>query len=56
MTAELKKVVASDELRTAWAGLGANPPAVWGADFGRFVHGEIRRWGEVVKGSGAKMD
>jgi len=56
MAAELKKALNSEELKTAWAGLGANPPNLWGADFGRFVHGEIKRWGEVVKSSGAKMD
>ena len=56
MTAELKKVLAGDELKAAWANLGANPPNLWGADYGRFVHGEVKRWAEVVKGSGAKMD
>ena len=56
MTAELKKALGSDELKTAWAGLGANPPNVWGPDFGRFVNSEIKRWAEVVKSSGAKLD
>jgi len=56
MAAELKKALNSDEIKTAWAGLGANPPNLWGADFGRFVHGEVKRWGEVVKNSGAKLD
>ena len=52
----MKKALGSDELKAAWAGLGANPPNVWGPDFGRFVNGEIKRWAEVVKGSGAKLD
>jgi len=56
MQAEMKKALGSDELRTAWAGLGANPPNLWGADFGRFVGAEIKRWAEVVRGSGAKLD
>ena len=42
--------------RYSWAGLGANPPNAWGPDFGRFVGSEIKRWAEVVKGSGAKLD
>jgi tripartite-type tricarboxylate transporter receptor subunit TctC len=56
MAAEMKKALASDELKTIWAGLGANPPNLWGADFNRFVQGETRRWAEVVKKSGAKLD
>ena len=56
MTVELKKALGSDELKTAWAALGANPPNVWGPDFGRFVGSEIKRWAEVVKSSGAKLD
>jgi tripartite-type tricarboxylate transporter receptor subunit TctC len=56
MQAELKKALASDEIKTSWAGLGANPPNLWGADFGQFVGSEIKRWAEVVKNSGAKLD
>ena len=56
MQAEMKKALASDELKTAWAGLGANPPNLWGADFGVFVGSEIKRWAEVVKSSGAKLE
>jgi tripartite-type tricarboxylate transporter receptor subunit TctC len=56
MAAEMKKALASDELKTAWAGLGANPPNQWGPDYGRFVQSEIKRWADVVKGSGARMD
>jgi tripartite-type tricarboxylate transporter receptor subunit TctC len=56
MAAEMKKALNSDELKAAWAGLGANPPNVWGPDFGRFVGSEIKRWADVVKASGAKLD
>ncbi len=56
MAAEMKKALNSDELKAAWANLGANPPTLWGPDFGRFVNVEIKRWAEVVKGSGAKLD
>jgi tripartite-type tricarboxylate transporter receptor subunit TctC len=56
MQAEMKKVLHSDELKATWAGLGANPPNAWGADFGTFVAAETRRWADVVKNSGAKLD
>lgn len=56
MQAEMKKALGSDELKSAWAGLGANPPNLWGPDFGKFVSSEIKRWAEVVKNSGAKLD
>ncbi len=56
MQAEMKKALYSDELKSIWAGLGANPPNLWGADFGKFVSSEVKRWAEVVKNSGAKLD
>jgi len=56
MQAELKKALNSEELKTTWTGLGAATPTLWGDDFGRFVHTEIKRWGEVVAASGAKLD
>ena len=56
MQAEMKKALGSDELKASWAGLGANPPNLWGPDFGQFVNSEIKRWSEVVKSSGAKLD
>ncbi len=56
MREEMHKALASDELVKTWNGLGAEQPNLWGEDFGRFVHGEIARWAEVVKASGAKLD
>ncbi len=56
MQAEMRKAFATPELQATWNGLGTDMPNVYGADFGRFVTSETKRWAEVVKASGAKMD
>ena len=54
--AELKKAYNSDELKVIWNGLGAEMPDMYGDAFGGFVTAEIKRWAEVAKASGAKLD
>ncbi len=53
---DMKKALATDELKTIWAANGSEIPNVTMAAYGGFVNAEIRRWGEVVKASGAKLE
>ena len=53
---EMAKALKSDELVKAWNGLGAEMPDLYGEAFGKFVSSETKRWAEVVKGSGAKLE
>jgi tripartite-type tricarboxylate transporter receptor subunit TctC len=56
MEAEMKKAMGGEEIKTAWNSLGADVPALWEGNFGKFVGSEVKRWAEVVKSSGAKLD
>ena len=56
MQAEMKKVFTADDIKSTWNSMGAELPNLYGADFGKFVSNEIKRWAEVVKASGAKLD
>jgi tripartite-type tricarboxylate transporter receptor subunit TctC len=56
MQEALKKSLNSEEMKTAWTGLGTETPNLWGEDFGRFVSAETKRWADVVKAAGVKLD
>lgn len=56
MTVELQKAFATKEIKDAWTGLGADVPTLTGKAFGDFVTAETKRWGEVVKAAGVKLD
>jgi len=56
MQAEMQKAMATAELQALWTSLGTETPNLYGDAFGRFVNTEIKRWGEVVRTSGAKLD
>ncbi len=56
MSAELKKAYASQQIKDAWTGLGAETPTLFGKAFGDFVAAETKRWAEVVKAANIKLD
>ena len=56
MQAEMVKAFATPDLQGIWNGLGAEMPNLYGDAFGKFVSSETRRWAEVVKNSGAKLE
>ncbi|MBL8328625.1 MAG: tripartite tricarboxylate transporter substrate binding protein [Rubrivivax sp.] len=52
----MRRALSQDDLKATWTGLGTEMPNLWGDAFGSFVSSEVKRWAEVVKGSGAKLD
>lgn len=56
MTAEVTKALNSPELKTSWLNNGSDTPNLTGEAYGKFVSSEIKRWADVAKASGAKMD
>jgi tripartite-type tricarboxylate transporter receptor subunit TctC len=56
MAAEMRKALDSDELRPPGPAWAPRRPTSTATDFGKFVSAEVKRWAEVVKTSGAKLD
>lgn len=56
MHAEVVKAVASPELRDIWANQGSETTTMTQDQFSRLIAGDIKRWAEVTKASGAKLD
>jgi tripartite-type tricarboxylate transporter receptor subunit TctC len=52
----MRGAFATDEVKQVWTNQGADIPSLWGAEYGRFIAGEVQRWAAVVKASGAKLD
>jgi tripartite-type tricarboxylate transporter receptor subunit TctC len=53
---EIRKATQTDEAKAVWAAQGAEFPNLTGAQFDGFIKAEIKKWAQVVKASGAKLD
>jgi len=56
MHAEVVKALQSPELREIWQSQGSETTTMSPDDFSRFLSSEIKRWAQVTKTSGAKLD
>ena len=55
-TEEIRKACQTDEAKAIWTAQGADFPNLSGAQFDAFIKTELRKWSQVVKASGAKLD
>ena len=53
---DMKKALATDDLKSIWAANGSEIPSLTGPQYGAFVNAEIKRWAAVVRDSGAKLE
>ncbi len=56
MVEEVRKASQTDDAKAVWAAQGAEFPNLTGAQFDTFIKTELRKWSQVVKASGAKLD
>jgi tripartite-type tricarboxylate transporter receptor subunit TctC len=56
MHAEVVKALQSPELREIWASNGSEVSTMSQQEFAKFLASEIKRWAEVTKSSGARLD
>jgi tripartite-type tricarboxylate transporter receptor subunit TctC len=54
--AETAKVLQQPDVKEIWAAQGATAGGQSPAEFAKFVHSEIEKWGKVVKDAGIKID
>jgi tripartite-type tricarboxylate transporter receptor subunit TctC len=56
LNAEVSKIVTSPAVKEQWAKQGAEPMVMTPSQFDAYLREDIRKWAEVVRVSGAKVD
>ena len=56
LNAEIRKIVASADVKEAWARQGAAPMSMTPDEFGQYMKEDVAKWAAIVKISGAKVD
>jgi tripartite-type tricarboxylate transporter receptor subunit TctC len=56
LNAEIRRIVATAEIKAAWDKQGAVAMSMTPEEFGRFMREDIEKWSRIVKISGAKPD
>jgi tripartite-type tricarboxylate transporter receptor subunit TctC len=56
LNAEIRRILASPEIREKLLAVASDPADMTPEQFGEFVRAETEKWARVVKASGAKVD
>jgi tripartite-type tricarboxylate transporter receptor subunit TctC len=56
LNAELSRYTSSADVKRTWSAQGATPMTMGVDEFTRYVEGDITKWAQVVKVSGAKAE
>jgi tripartite-type tricarboxylate transporter receptor subunit TctC len=56
LNAEVSRIVGDPETARAWKAQGATPMQMSVADFTRYIQGDIAKWADIVRVSGAKPE
>jgi tripartite-type tricarboxylate transporter receptor subunit TctC len=56
LNAAITKIVSSPDVKDQWAKQGAEPMVMTPAQFDAYLREDIKKWAEVVRISGAKLD
>ena len=56
LNAAIVKIILTPDVKERIIGLGADPATSTPAEFSTFIAAEIKKWGKVIKDSGARLD